>query len=164
MNSAAPMEAWLEGISYPYPWRYLWPGVQLLAAFWVLGDHGSLRPCPLLPSGGVSLSHPLAGLDSIVFQRTKGSEQRLTMKKSSPPGATVSRSWGLGDLSRRWGEVLGGSVLTEAVGVSWLHRVACGIFNPQPLSPILDGRFLTTRPRGKSQTWCLEIGLGVHHT
>lgn len=56
------------------------------------------------------------GLGSKVFQRTKGPKQGLTIKKSSPSGATVPIPQGLGVLGRHWGEVPGGFVLTEAVG------------------------------------------------
>lgn len=110
------MVAWPEGRGSPHApqWRCVWTGAQLPAAFsWVLVHDDSLCPCPLLASVCTPLSHPFSRLR---FQRTKGPKQGLTKKKSSPSGATVSSLQGLGVLGRHWGEVLGGSVPTEAVG------------------------------------------------
>ena len=41
--------------------------------------------------------------------------------------------------------------------------MACRILVPQPASPPLEGRFLTTRPLGESQKWLLNwvMGRGV---
>ena len=46
MNSAAPVEAWLEGRGSPHLWRYMWLGVQFPAVLWMLNDHAPYVPVP----------------------------------------------------------------------------------------------------------------------